>query len=80
VSSCDNPISWGKYINKSIKHSWKVPFENAVWMITLTEANVLFLYKVYALFIHYLPALVGDIVLFGLGRKPRYVKFYMGIE
>jgi fatty acyl-CoA reductase len=73
VSSCENPISWGRYIDENIKHSWEVPFEKSVWMVTLTKANVQFLYKIYALFIHLLPALVMDVVLFGLGQKPRYI-------
>lgn len=76
VSSCENPISWGNYIHKNIEHSWQTPFEKSVWMVTLTEAHMHFLYRIYALFIHLLPALAVDIVLFGLGQKPRMMKTY----
>ncbi|XP_021923841.1 fatty acyl-CoA reductase wat-like isoform X2 [Zootermopsis nevadensis] len=76
VSSCENPISWGDYINKNIKYSWQVPFDNAVWMVTLTEVHVHSLYKLYALLIHLLPALIGDIALLILRQKPRFMKTY----
>jgi len=41
--------------------------------MTLTNTKVYWLYKIYALFLHLLPALVIDIVLFSLGQRPRYV-------
>ncbi|KDR10461.1 Putative fatty acyl-CoA reductase [Zootermopsis nevadensis] len=56
-----------------MKHSWQVPFDNAVWMITFTEVHVHSLYKVYALLIHLLPALVGDTALLAIGQKPRKI-------
>ncbi|XP_021936245.1 fatty acyl-CoA reductase wat-like [Zootermopsis nevadensis] len=77
VSSCENPITWGDFINKNIKHSWQVPFDNAVWMVNLTLIHVHVLYKLYALLIHLLPALVGDTALLAIGQKPRYTKLYV---
>jgi hypothetical protein len=71
VSSCENPITWDRYIKTSIDYSWQIPFDKSVWTVTLTNANVYFLYKIYALFFHLLPALMVDIVLFSLGQKPR---------
>ncbi|XP_069691444.1 fatty acyl-CoA reductase wat-like [Periplaneta americana] len=76
VSSCENPISWGDYINLNIKHSWQAPFDNAIWMVTFTQTNVLFLYKIYALFLHLLPALLVDVVFFSVGHKPSMIKTY----
>ncbi|XP_021942042.1 fatty acyl-CoA reductase wat-like, partial [Zootermopsis nevadensis] len=70
VSSCENPITWSDFINKNIKHSWEVPFDKAVWMVNINLIHEHALYKLYALLIHLLPALVGDIALIALRKKP----------
>ncbi|XP_021936348.1 fatty acyl-CoA reductase wat-like [Zootermopsis nevadensis] len=80
VSSCENPITWGDFINKNIKHSWQVPFDNAVWMVNLTLIHVHVLYKLYALLIHLLPALVGDTALLAIGQKPRLMRTYKKVH
>jgi len=71
VSSCENPITWDKYIRTSIEHSWHIPFEKSVWTVTLTNANVYLLYRIYVLLFHLLPAFMVDIVLYSLGQNPR---------
>jgi len=76
VSSCENPITWDRYMKTSMEHSWRIPFEKSVWTVTLTNANGYLLYKIYALFFHLLPAFMVDIVLFSLGQRPRAMKTY----
>jgi len=76
VSSCENPITWDKYIRTSIEHSWHIPFEKSVWAVTLTNANVYLLYRIYVLLFHLLPAFMVDIVLYSLGQNPRAMKIY----
>ena len=63
-----------------MEHSWQIPFEKSVWMVTLTTSKVYFVYKIYALFFHLLPAFVIDVVLFSLGQKPRYVDCQIVLE
>ncbi|PSN51391.1 Fatty acyl-CoA reductase wat [Blattella germanica] len=49
--------------------NWKIPFNKTAWMVFLIPSRIRFLYKLYALFLHLLPATMIDAVLFSMGKS-----------
>ena len=71
TSSHENPITWGEYIERNIKHSQDIAFMEAVWMLFFLPSRIPFLFNIYAFFLHTLPAYIVDGFLYSTGQKPK---------
>jgi fatty acyl-CoA reductase len=71
VSSTDNPVTWGDFREKSIRHAYNAPPQQAIWSISLGfhTSRPFYLFTVF--FLHLLPAFVIDTVasFFGSSTK-----------
>ncbi|XP_069691448.1 fatty acyl-CoA reductase wat-like isoform X2 [Periplaneta americana] len=76
VSTCENPITWGQTFAYVIKYSSKVPFDNAIWVPIMLLCKWHLLYKFLMFFLHIVPAVIMDILLFCTGRETKMMKFY----
>lgn len=54
----------------------EIPSVKCISYYNLTLNRYIFVHKIYALFLHIIPALIVDIVIYLIGRKPMYV-FYI---
>lgn len=58
----------------------EIPSEKCVSYYSLTLNRYLFMHKIYALIFHIIPALIIDIVIYLIGRKPMYVSHIKSIN
>jgi fatty acyl-CoA reductase len=73
VSSVQKPITWDEYMDKASRHGVHVPTIRTVWCYSLTLNKYRFLHILYALLLHFLPAIIIDGFATLLGKEPRYV-------
>lgn len=51
----------------------EIPSVKSISYYSLTLNRYIFMHKIYAFFFHTIPALIVDIVIYLIGRKPMYV-------
>lgn len=76
-SSCDNPTTWGVFMDKAEHYGINSPTIKAIWYYYITlQKNYLF-YVLCTIFLHYLPAVLVDGALLCVGKSPRYVGYFL---
>ncbi|XP_069691450.1 fatty acyl-CoA reductase wat-like [Periplaneta americana] len=80
VSTCDNPVIWKQASSYVLKHFSKCPFDDVMWMPFNVECLKLSYYKFFAFFLHTLPALLMDILLFCKGQETKMMKMYKKLD
>ncbi|KAF3424512.1 hypothetical protein E2986_09267 [Frieseomelitta varia] len=76
VSSCQNPITWGKFVEKNVKYGLEIPSINCVWYYMLILNRYLFVHNVCVFLLHKIPAVIVDTLVYLAGRKPTLVGIY----
>uniref|UniRef100_A0A0C9PMV0 Fatty acyl-CoA reductase n=1 Tax=Fopius arisanus TaxID=64838 RepID=A0A0C9PMV0_9HYME len=79
-SSWNNGISWGDYMELSMKYGMKMPAVRTLWCYTLTITSNPVMFYIYSLLLHIIPALLVDIGLCVIGQKPKAIKIYRKIH
>ncbi|KAL6433327.1 hypothetical protein ACFW04_006476 [Cataglyphis niger] len=74
VSICQNPITWGRFINLNKTYGMRVVSTYVVWYYFIVLNKYKFVHDVYGIFLHKIPAIIVDILLFLSGRKPIFRK------
>lgn len=70
-SSKDKPLTWNDYRNLTRKYGLSLPLVTAMWYYSLQLVKDLRQYQLLVLFLHYIPALLVDAVLFIFGKRRR---------
>ncbi|XP_052749116.1 fatty acyl-CoA reductase wat-like [Galleria mellonella] len=80
VSSVENRITYGDFMEKNVAMVDKYPSLNAVWYLTVTLTKSLLMYKIYIFFLHLLPGAFFDVLALCIGRKPKMLKVYKKVH
>ncbi|KAG7212758.1 hypothetical protein KM043_013019 [Ampulex compressa] len=80
VSTCQNPITWGDYVDKNIQYCADVPSSLQIWHCFITFNNNDFIQAIYTIFLHFLPAAIIDTYLYLSGRKPMLWNIYKKMQ
>ncbi|KAM3955664.1 fatty acyl-CoA reductase wat [Aphomia sociella] len=80
VSSVENRITYGDFMEKNIARVEKYPTLNAVWYMSLILTKSVIMYKIYIFLLHLLPGVMFDVVAVCLGRKPKMMKVYKKVH
>lgn len=72
VSSKNNPLTWGKYLEESMRSGQELATAKALWCFSITLTNYLPTYYLLIFLLHTLPALIVDIVLVVTLQTPRF--------
>lgn len=70
-SSSENPITWGKFMDRCAHYGIHTPSVKAIWYYCIVLYKSLLLYRLTQVLLHYLPAFVADGVLLCIGKSPR---------
>lgn len=76
VTANENPITWSDYMNMALKFGKEMPLRKAVWKHSCTIQSNPFMFALYSFFLHFIPALMVDLVLFLLNRKTGALKAF----
>lgn len=79
VSTQNNSLTWGNYMEKAEKFGVNYPSVKAVWYYSLTLNKYWLVHWMYVLILHLLPGLLVDTVLVCLRKQPRMLKVYKHI-
>ena len=79
VSSVENPLVWGKFMELTRKWGLQFPSNQAVWAISLTLCRNRMHHLLLTALLHFLPALFVDAACFAIGSRFRLVKIYKKI-
>lgn len=71
VSSCQNPIIWSEWENFQTKWGPSVIPKFTLWYYFTITTNRKWLYDIYVIFLHIIPAMIIDSVGKLAGHKPR---------
>lgn len=80
VSSVENPLTWGQFTDLNIKNGFDYPFSSAIWYLSFHMHKTAFMNRIYMLFLHFLPALIIDMLAKCFRRQPRLMKLYKKIH
>ncbi|XP_072948546.1 uncharacterized protein [Epargyreus clarus] len=80
ISSEQQPLTWANFMKYNEVYGLEVPSIQAVWFYLLYLTPSRFLYTVYCLFLHWIPAYVIDGIAILIGKKPMLRKAYRKIE
>ncbi|XP_054280079.1 fatty acyl-CoA reductase wat-like isoform X2 [Macrosteles quadrilineatus] len=80
VSSCQNPIYWGQFIEVALRHGRDNPTVKAIWWYTISTTKVHLLYLMYQWLLHLIPALCIDMFLVVTGKKPKLWSVYKKVH
>lgn len=58
----------------------EIPSVKCISYYSLTLNRYIFVHKIYALLFHIIPALIVDIIIYLIGRKPMYVFYIKSIN
>nr|UYO73019.1 fatty acyl-CoA reductase [Phenacoccus solenopsis] len=75
-SGTQNPITWGKIIDYSLKYSMEWPTIRAIWYYSLTFTENKHLYTVLSFLFHTIPGHLIDFLASLFGKKPVLTKIY----
>lgn len=80
VSSCQNPITWRRFMKLNEYYGKQVPSTSILWYYMLFLNKYLFVHNVCVIFLHMIPAAIVDTLAFLSGRKPMLWKLYRKIH
>ncbi|KAL6257521.1 hypothetical protein P5V15_011094 [Pogonomyrmex californicus] len=80
VSICENPITWRRFMKLNELYGLQVPSTRILWYYMFYLNKHKLVHDIYVLFLHTIPALVIDTILFLSGRKPMLYKTYQKIN
>ncbi|XP_071576188.1 fatty acyl-CoA reductase wat-like [Temnothorax nylanderi] len=80
VSICQNPITWRRFIKLNELYGMQVPSIHFLWYYFFVPNKHKFVHDVCTIFLHLIPAIITDTVLFLSGRKPMLVKTYKKVD
>ncbi|GJQ86873.1 hypothetical protein Trydic_g13284 [Trypoxylus dichotomus] len=79
-SSQDQPIDWRRYMELTSKYGLQLPTINALWYYSLNLIKHQPLYQLAAIMVHFVPAIILDILLMLIGKRRRFLKMYLKIH
>jgi fatty acyl-CoA reductase len=74
VSSCQNPLSWKEFVELVKKHGTEVISSKAMWYCVFYPTKYEWIYRIYTIFLHYVPAVIIDMLAILSGRKAKLYK------
>ncbi|KAL6433313.1 hypothetical protein ACFW04_006475 [Cataglyphis niger] len=80
VSICQNPITWGRFMNLNKTYGMRVVSTHVLWYYFFMLNKYKFVHDVCVIFLHKIPAIIVDILLFLSGRKPMLRKAYAKVD
>ncbi|XP_076164073.1 fatty acyl-CoA reductase wat [Ptiloglossa arizonensis] len=80
VSSCQNPTTWKDFLKQNEVIGLKIPSSRMQACYFLLLTKYLFLYRVYTLLFHIIPAVIIDTLTYLIGRKPMLLNVYKKIH
>lgn len=80
VSSVENPLTWGQFTDLNIQNGFEYPFSTAIWYISFHMHKTACMNRIYMIFLHFLPALMIDMIAKCFCQKPRLMKLYKKIH
>lgn len=76
TSSTYNPFRWIDVESELNVILHKYPLVSAVWYPHLKLLSSIFLFRLSAIFVHFIPAYILDTITKLAGGRPMYVKYY----
>ncbi|XP_023160221.1 fatty acyl-CoA reductase wat-like [Drosophila hydei] len=76
----DNQLTWGEFTTKTTKYGLMYPTSKAVWYLCYSNSTNKATHMLSICFLHYLPALIIDIICLCIGKKPRLLNTYKKIH
>lgn len=73
VTGRQQPITWGEFVDLSIRYMIKHPLEGAIWYPTGKLRMNRCINSVHGFLAHYIPAYFLDLFAWSMGKKPMYV-------
>ncbi|KAG7201487.1 hypothetical protein KM043_004246 [Ampulex compressa] len=80
LSPSDNVLTWGRYVDLTVKYGTKLPLSRSIWCYSLAGVKQSYLYLFLITFLHLLPGLFIDLGLLIAGKKPRLLRLYRKIH
>ncbi|XP_015186638.1 PREDICTED: putative fatty acyl-CoA reductase CG5065 [Polistes dominula] len=80
VSSVQRPITWGIVENYLRKSGLDVPWKKTLWYYSLWLNKYYYFHIFLAFFLHWIPAIIVDTLLYLSGRKPILLNIYRKIN
>lgn len=80
VSTCQNPITWGRFMYLNKIYGMEVASTHVVWYYMLVLNKYKFVHNICVIFLHMIPAIIVDTLLFFSGRKPILIQAYKKIH
>ncbi|XP_022907140.2 fatty acyl-CoA reductase wat-like [Onthophagus taurus] len=74
------PLTWNRFMTDTEKYGLNYPTIHAMWYYSFFLTTNKLIYLVSFFFLHYLPAIFGDLFLMITMKKPRLVKFYKKVQ
>ncbi|XP_017853477.1 fatty acyl-CoA reductase wat-like [Drosophila busckii] len=79
-TSEDNQLSWGDFTSRTTKYGLMYPSLKAIWYLCYSNTPSKVIHLLLVFFLHYIPALMGDIICIFSGRKPRLLHVYKKVH
>ncbi|PNF17414.1 putative fatty acyl-CoA reductase CG8306, partial [Cryptotermes secundus] len=79
TTSTTNPFQWSKVGNRINGLLHKYPLKSAVWYPTLKLLPSLLLFRISAIFLHFIPAYILDTIIKVAGGKPILVRLHTNV-
>lgn len=79
ISSTDNPLTWDLFMQHTSYYGDRMPVNQAVWIYCLSLVPGRWAYLFLTGLLHFLPALLVDIVCIAIGNKFRAIPVYKKI-
>lgn len=80
VSSVQNPVTWGIMENYLRNNGFNVPSKKVFWYYTVWITKNHSFHIFLAIFLHWIPAIIVDMLAYLSGRKPILLKIYRNID
>ncbi|KRF84875.1 uncharacterized protein Dvir_GJ13738, isoform D [Drosophila virilis] len=79
-TTSENQLTWGEFTAKTTKYGLMYPTLTAIWYLCYSNTTNRVAHMISICFLHYLPALLIDILCLCLGKKPRLLNTYKKIH
>lgn len=80
VTTCQNRITWRRFLNLNKIYGMQVVSADAKWYYMFLLNRYKFMHDVCVIFLHIIPAIIVDTLLFLSGRKPILLQAYKKIN
>ncbi|KYN07801.1 PREDICTED: fatty acyl-CoA reductase 1-like [Cyphomyrmex costatus] len=80
VSICQNPITWRRFMKLNEIFGMQVPSTHVLWYYMFFLNKYKFVHDICVIFLHMIPAVIADTMLFFTGQKPMLLKAYKKIN